>query len=175
MNEFLNNINKIGSYLLDTYLQKLPVLQTFSLVIIGILLFFVIHMTKKANTIGGKKDKFIDKWNLADMSKVKVSRAWNEIMEGIDSGNGVKVKKAINDADKMLDEALKMNGFFGKNMDERLNRVDEERLPNLKEVLQAHKLSDRIKKEPTLVLTHLEARNIIAIYRKTFQELGLLN
>jgi hypothetical protein len=150
------------------------VLQTFSLVITGILLFFVIHMTKKANTIGGKKDKFVDKWNLADMSKVKVVRAWNEIMEGIDSGNGVKMKKAINDADKMLDEALKGNGFFGKDMDERLARVDESRLPNLKEVVQAHKLSNRIKKEPALILTQQEVKNIIGIYRKTFQELGLM-
>lgn len=174
MNVYLNNLNKIGSYLINTYAQKLPVLQTFSLVIIGILIIFVIHMTKKANTIGGKKDKFIDKWNLADMSKVKVMRAWNDIMGGIESGNGAKMKKSINDADKMFDEALKTHGFYGKNMEERLTRIDESRLPNLKEVLQAHKLSNRIKKEPALVLTQHEVKNIISIYRKAFEELGLI-
>lgn len=161
-------------YLFNTYLRELPTLQTFSLVIIGILLFFVILMNQRANTIGGKKDKFIDKWNLADMSRVKVMRAWGEIMQGINGGVDGAMKKAINDADKMLDEALKANGFFGKNIDERLSRVDEDRLPNLKEVWQAHKLSDRIKKEPTLAITQHEAKNIIGIYKKAFEELGLI-
>lgn len=174
MNEFLNNINGWAEYLLDVYLRQLPALQGFSLVLIGILLFFVIVMTKRANTLGGKKDKFIDKWNLADMSKVKTVRAWNEIVTEIESGQSVQMKKAINDADKILDEALKANGFFGKNMDERLNKVDEERLANIKEVWQAHRLSERIKKEPTLALTQHEAMNIIGIYRKTFFELGLI-
>lgn len=158
----------------NTYLRELPVLQTFSLVIIGILLFFVIMMMTKANVVGGKKDKFIDKWNLADMSKAKVMKAWTEIMQEIGSGESVKMKKAINDADKMLDEALKANGFSGKNIDERLNKVEEDCIPNIKEVWQAHKLSERIKKEPALVLTHQEAKNIAGIYQKAFQELGLI-
>lgn len=174
MNEFLNNTDKILTYLFDTYLRGLPVLQTFSLVIIGILLFFVILMMTRANTVGGKKDKFVDKWNLSDMSKVKVARAWNEIMAEIESGESVKMKKAVNDADKILDEALKTNGFFGKDTNERLNKIEEDRLPNLKEVWQAHKLSDRIKKEPALILTQHEARNIIGIYQKAFEELGLI-
>lgn len=174
MNEFLDNTNRIVEYLFETYLKGLPVLQGFSLVVIGILLFFVILMTKNANTIGGKKDKFVDKWNLADMSKVKVARAWSGVMADLESGQGAKMKKAINDADKMFDEALKANGFFGKNMDERLNRVDEDRLPTIKEIWQAHRLSDRIKKESALELTQHEARNIISIYKKAFQELGLL-
>lgn len=162
-------------YLFNTYVRELPVLQTFSLVIIGVLVFFVILMIKRANTIGGKRDKFIDKWNLADMAKVKVLRAWNEIEQEIASGQSVAMKKAINDADKMLDEALKTNGFSGKNMDERLNRVEEDRVSNIKEVWQAHKLSERIKKEPTLELTQNEAINIAGIYKKTFKELGLID
>ncbi len=175
MNEFLNNANKVVTYLFNTYLRELPVLQTFSLVITGILLFFVIHMVQKANTIPGKRDKFIDKWGLADMSKVKVMRAWSEIVQNINSGVDGAMKKAIGDADKMLDEALKANGFYGKNIDERLNKVDEARLPNIKEIWQAHRFAERIKKDATVPMTQHEARNIIGIYRDTFKELNLID
>lgn len=175
MNEFLNNTNKVATYLFNTYARELPVLQTFSLVIIGILLFFVVQMVHKANMIPSKRDKFIDKWGLADMSRIKVMRAWAEIVGSINNGVDDAMKKAIGDADKMLDEALKASGFYGKNIEERLNKVSEERLPNIKEIWQAHRFAERIKKDTKLPLTRHEAKNIIGIYRNTFKELNLID
>lgn len=175
MNELADNALQVVNYLFDLYKEILPTLQTFSLLITGILLFFVALAMMEANVIGGKKDKFIDKWNLTDMSKAKVKKAWDEILRGVGSGESVKMKKAINDADKILEEALRERGFAGKTMDERLNRVDESKMANLKEVWQAHRLSERIKKEPALGLTQSEAWNIIHIYEQTFKDHGLID
>ncbi len=175
MNEFLEAINKVVVYLFDTYVRELPVLQTFSLVVTGILLFFVVHMMTKANIVGKKKEKFIDKWNLADLSKAKVKKAWNDIAQAVASGESVRMKKGINDADKLLEEALRERGYAGKTMDERLNKIDEEKLQNIKEVWQAHKLSERIKKEPALALTQNEAWNIMHIYAKALKDFGLID
>lgn len=174
MNDLVNNAIKVAQYLFDAYVRELPALQTFSLLITGILLFFVVMMMTRANVVGGKKDKFVDKWNLADMSKVKVLRAWKEIVQGIATEESAKMKKAINDADKILEEALKAKGFTGKTVDERLNKVDAVQLENIKEVWQAHRLSERIKKEPTLVIAPNEAWNIIHIYEKAFKDFGLI-
>ena len=174
MNDLANNAIKVAEYLFGSYERILPSLQTFSLVITGVLLFFVVYMMTKANVVGGKTDKFVDKWNLADMSKVKVNRAWKEIMQEIKSGNSAKMKKAINDADKILDEALKAKGYIGKHMDERLDRIDDSQLETVREVRQAHALSERIKKDPSLALTQNEAINIIHIYGKAFKEFELI-
>lgn len=174
MSDLANNTMKVVEYLFGSYERLLPSLQTFSLVITGVLLFFVIYMMTKANVVGGKTDKFVDKWNLADMSKVKMNRAWKEVIQGINSGNSAKMKKAINDADKILDEALKAKGFIGNTMDERLNRVNDQQLEAAREVRQAHTLSERIKKDPALALTQSEAINIIHIYEKAFKEFELI-
>lgn len=175
MNELADNLIQVLQRLFATYADVLPSLQSFSLTISGILLFFVVLMMVRANTIGGKRDKFIDKWNLADMSKRKVAKAWREVIQEIASRESAKMKKAINDADKILDEALKARGFLGKTTDERLNKVEVEQLENIKEVWQAHRLSERIKKEPALVLTQNEAWNIIHIYEKAFKDFGLMD
>ncbi|EKD23979.1 MAG: hypothetical protein ACD_81C00135G0005 [uncultured bacterium] len=173
MNEFVEGSNKIIQYLFDKYVATLPALQTFALVVSGVLLFFVVMMMTKANVVGGKRDKFIDKWGLADMGKVKIGRAWKELLVSVSTGDSAKMKKAIGDADKILDEALKTLGFVGKNMNERLNTVDAVRLPNIKEVQEAHRISERIKKEPTFSLTQQEVWNIVGIYEKAFKEFGL--
>lgn len=175
MNELADNLLQIGEYLFDTYREVLPSLQSFSLVVTGILAFFVVQAVIKANVIGGKKDKFIDKWNLADMSKAKIQKKWNGILLGIGTGESVTMKNAINEADKMLEEILRERGFAGKTMDERLKQVDESKMENIKEVWQAHKLSDRIKKDPSLVITQNEAWNIVHIYGQALKDHGLID
>ena len=174
MNEFVEGLTKVGVYLFDIYLSRLPALQAFSLVITGVLLFFVVRMMVRANIISGKRDKFIDKWNLADMPKRKVVKAWKDIAQDVGSGGSAKMKKAINDADKIVDEALKNVGIVGKDMDERLAKTDEMRVVNIREVCEAHRLVARMQKEPALSLTAKEGWNIIAIYEKALKELGML-
>lgn len=175
MNELAENSIKVLNYVFGAYKDVLPSLQSFSLVITGALLFFVVLAMTKANVIGGKKNKFIDKWNLVDMSKAKMKKAWIEIARGIASGESVAMKQAINNADKMLEEILRERGFAGKTMDERLKQVDESAMENIKEIWQAHKLSDRIKKNPSLKITKEEASNIVFIYRKAFKDHGLID
>lgn len=175
MNEFLSDLGKIGEYLLDAYEGVLPTLQTFSLVITGVLLFFVLMAMKQANVIGGKKEKFIDKWNLADLSKAKVQKTWNGILQDAATGESVKMKKAINEADKLLEGILREWGFAGKTMDERLSKVDESKIGNLKEVWQAHNLSERIKKDMSFVITQNEAWNIIHIYERALRDHRLID
>lgn len=174
MNEFIDIANKIGAYLVKMYVQVLPTLETFSLVVIGVLVFFVGIMMGRLKTLGMKRDKFIDKWGLGDLSKMKIKRAWKELVAEVGTGASAKMKKAINDADKMVDEALKGAGFVGKNMDERLAKVDDLKIANIKEVREAHRMSERIKKEPTLVITSQMAWNIVEIYQKALKDLGLL-
>src|SRR3989339_818467 len=108
MNEFVEGITKVGVYLFDIYLSKLPALQAFSLVITGILLFFVVLMMRRMKTLEMKRDKSMDKWGLIDMSKEKQRRMWKDLLGEAAKGSDVKLKKALSDADGMLDEAHRL-------------------------------------------------------------------
>ena len=174
MNKFVEGTTKIGVYLFDTYLRTLPALQAFSLVVTGVLLFFVILMMRRMKTLEMKRDKFMDKWGLIDLSKEKQRRMWKDLLVEVAKGSDAKLKKALTDADKIVDEALKGAGVVGKDMDDRLAKTDEMRVANIKEVREAHRLVARTQKEPTLPLTAQEGWNIINIYEKALKDLGLL-
>jgi len=174
MNEFVEGLTKVGVYLFDAYLSKLPALRAFSLVITGVLLFFVVIMMRRLKTLGMKRDKFLMKWGVIDLSKEKQRRMWKDLQVEAAKGSGAKLKKALGDANKILDEALKNAGIVGKDMDERLAKTDEMRVINIREVREAHRLVVRTQKELTLSLTMKEGWNIITIYEKALKELGML-
>lgn len=174
MNESIDVTTRVVEYIFNAYLSVLPALQAFSLVVIGVLLFFVVYMLRKHKTLEGKRDKLMDKWGLIDLSKEKMRRTWSDLRAGAASGSEANMKKAIGDADKLLDEALKNAGIVGKNLDERLAKTDAMRVANIQEVLEAHRLAVRTQKEPTLRLTMQEGWNIIGIYEKALKDLGLL-
>ena len=174
MNGFVEGITKVGTYLFDAYLSKLPALQAFSLVITGVLLFFVVLIMRRMKTLEMKRDKFMDKWGLIDLSKEKQRRMWKDLAVDAASGSDAKLKRALGAADKLVDEALKGAGIIGKDMDERLAKTDEMRVANIKEVREAHRLVARTQKEPTLPLTTKEGWNILSIYERALKDLGLL-
>lgn len=174
MNEFVDGVTKVGAYLFEVYLSKLPALQAFSVVVTGVLLFFVVLMMRRLKTLGMKRDKFMDKWGLIDLSKEKMRRMWKDLLVEAAKGSDTKLKKALADADKILDEALKTAGIVGKDMDERLAKTDEMRIANIKEAREAHRLVARTQKEPKLPLTAREGWNILGIYEKALKDIGLL-
>jgi len=174
MNGFIDITMRIGEFLLKLYTQLLPSLQRFSLIITGVILFFVVYMLRKLKTIGMKRDKFLDKWGLIDLSKEKMRRMWADTVINGAKGGDIKMKKAIAEADKVLDEALKSAGIIGKNIEDRLAKTDEVRVSNIRELREAHRLAARLQQDPKLPLAQNEGWNIIAIYEKALKELGLL-
>lgn len=175
MNDLVNNVVNTFIRLFTPYENALPGLEMIGAIASLLLGVVVVKKMIELNIIGGKKDKFIDTWALADMTQIKANRAWRQIVADAHGADTAAMKKAINDADKMLGELLKASGFSGTTFDERLNKVDAAQMSNIKEVWQAHRLSERIKKEPTLVLAPHEAANIIGIYEKTFKNFGLID
>ena len=176
MNEFINvaltEFMRIDTGMIGWYTHILPALQAFSLVITGVLLVFVVRAMMKANIVGGKRDKLIDQWNLADMSTVKTMRTWRMIGQALDSGNAADVKKAIIDSDTLLSEALRNAGIAGTTTDERLAHLDETRVVNKKELREAHRFAMRLQKELALTVSQQEARNMVGIYEQALQDLA---
>lgn len=96
--------------------------------------------------------------------------------EHINSENPNDWKLAIIEADIMLDEALKRQGYAGNSLGERLRSVSPQAMKSLDDAWEAHKIRNEIAHSGVdFVLTHKLARETIVRYERVFAELGLLD
>jgi hypothetical protein len=154
--------------------ENLLIIQVVSLLISTIFLFLIIFFLIKTDIIGERVEHYIGVLGSKDISKRRSLKAWKQIQKKLRMKESNQWKLAILEADKILDEILRMAGFPGRNLDERLEQADPAQIPNLEELRQAHKTRDRIANEPAFIVTQNEVGIIIEIYRKTFQDLNLI-
>ncbi len=115
-----------------------------------------------------------DAWQHLHGKPAQESR-FTVIEEQLASSNPNDWKLSIIEADVLLDEALKRNGFSGTTLGERLQSVSADNLQTLDDAWTAHKVRNQIAHGgEDFVLTQKLARDTIARYRNVFQELGLL-
>ena len=56
-----------------------------------------------------------------------------------------------------------------------MRQITSEQVSNIGEILQARRIRNRLASEPDFKITPGEAESIIEIYKKTFQEFGLID
>jgi len=154
--------------------ENLLLIQFLSLFISGILLFFSIYFLVKTGIVGQDIEHYIGVFTSKDICKRRSLMAWKQIQKRLKTGKADRLKLAILEADRILNEILKMAGYPGKNLDERLEQADSAQISNIEELRQAHKLKNRLVSEPDFVITRNEAEIIIDIYKKALQELNLI-
>ena len=101
-------------------------------------------------------------------------KKWQLVLTRMKRADEANLKLAVIEADKLLDSILIHMGYKGKDMSERLQQVGPAQLSCLDDVWLAHKVRDRIVKEPDHHLSTAEAQSAIAAYEKAFKELQLL-
>ncbi len=167
INFFINFI----AFLFNLILDNLLYIEIVSFLVTTVLLILIIYFLSKTNILGEEVEHLFNVFGKIDIVKKRHLKAWKEIQKKLKSGN---IKPAILDADRILNDILKMANFTGKNLDERLELIDKAQLSNIEEIRQAHKIRNRIYSESDFVITQNEAEVIIDIYKKTFQELNLI-
>lgn len=84
-------------------------------------------------------------------------------------------KLAIIEADIILDDTLKKQGYAGNSLGERLKSMSSHQFASLNDAWEAHKVRNRIAHEGSdFVLTKRIAQETIMRYQRVFQELGVL-
>lgn len=101
----------------------------------------------------------------------KIDRSWAIITEKLKSGFESDYKLAVIEADGVLDEILERIGYKGENLEERLKQLSLVHLPNLDDVWKAHKIRNDIVRDPDYQLSFNEAKKVLAIYKKTLEDL----
>jgi len=154
--------------------ENLLIIQISSLFISSVLLVLIIFFIVKTNMLSEEIEHFISVLGSKDLSRRRSLKAWKQIQKRLKTGQANQLKLAVLEADRILNEILKMAGWPGKNLDERLEQAGPVELSNLEEIRQAHKLRNRIANEPNFIITPNEAGLIVEIYKKVFQELNLI-
>lgn len=126
-----------------------------AVVVMGVLLFALITMTKKGN-------------NQLDVEKYRVR--WLTIERQLKKDEESSYHLAVLNADKLFDHALKEKGFPGKVMADRLKNA-QDRLNNKDSVWSAHKLRNKIAHEPEITVSYEDARQALAAFKASLKDL----
>ncbi|MBY0538633.1 hypothetical protein K2P47_04535 [Patescibacteria group bacterium] len=97
-----------------------------------------------------------------------------ELQAHLDSENPNDWKLAIIEADIILDDTLKRQGYAGPTLGDRLKSISPDTLRSIDDAWQAHKVRNQIAHAGAdFVLTQRIARETIMQYERVFKELGV--
>lgn len=149
-------------------------LQTLSVLLSALFLWGIIHIITKTNYLAFKAEQFINILGAGRLPRYRAVKGWRQILKRLKSEDSQHWKLAVLEADKILDEILKMSGYLGS-MDDKLALIVPAQLSNIEEIRIAHKISSQISKDPTFALSQETAYHAIEIYRGAFVELNLIS
>lgn len=168
-------------------IDQIPTLFLFLKNLLGILvglsfpisIFFligIIYCVENLKRIRNKEEEIYDKKVENGFETVKtgdtaMAHRWDSATKHISSDNPNDWKQAIIEADIILDDLLNKMGYSGDSIGDKLKKVASGDMKSLNEAWEAHKVRNQIAHEgSTFTLNHHEAKNVINMYRKVFEE-----
>jgi len=98
-------------------------------------------------------------------------KRWQSVQSRLASHSEGDWRLAIIEADIILDEMLQRMGYHGEGIGEKLKNAEKSDFTTLDLAWEAHKIRNRIAHDgPSFHLTHEEARRVIGLFEKVFQE-----
>lgn len=105
----------------------------------------------------------------------KINRQWHKIEGRLETGSESEYKLAVIEADDMLDASLKRMGYAGQTLEEKLGKLTSATLPNIEQLLEAHRLRNNIVHDPDYRLSLDEVRKALDVYSQAFRDLHILS
>lgn len=169
----VNFLFEVRNYFAPWFSNNLWWLQVLAVVLSGIFLWGIVHIISATNYINMKKEQFLEPLGKDYVSRRRSLIAWNRIQQRLASEDSNNWKIAILEAERILNEILKMSGYLGK-LSDQLKILTEEQLKNIEDVGRAYAIGVKIKNDPSFVLTQDEAKEVIGVYEQSFRELNLI-
>lgn len=99
---------------------------------------------------------------------------WAEVLKHINSNREAEWKFAVIEADNLIDDTLKMAGFPGESLGERLMAIESGQLATLDGLWNAHKIRNKIAHDSNYFMRYAEAKKAVEQFEKTLEELGAI-
>jgi len=185
MNFISPNLNqdyffKFLSYINSSDLQAklLPVRITFivtSLIFLILIIFLLLKTSYLRIRFFGSFEKWDEFLENRYYNLMANRKRWNAIIDKFNSGSDLGVKLSLIEADKYLKRFITRKFVLsGKNFEEQLSNLTPDKIPNIEEVRKAHDISQKLITSPQFSLRKEEAKKLLAIFKKTFQHLGVI-
>ncbi|HHE76564.1 MAG TPA: hypothetical protein ENL27_01110 [Candidatus Parcubacteria bacterium] len=158
----------LASYKIVSYLKTIFIAVSFLLFLFTIVLIAKTEWVKWAFW-----DKIAEFFTYKPRAAKKAFKRWAKITKKLDSNKESDYKLAVIEADSLLEEILEKIGYKGETLKDRLDQLDEEILPNIKEVREAHQVRNDIVHDPDYRLGLDQASKILAVYEEAFRKLEL--
>ena len=130
-----------------------------AVVVVGILLYVVISLSKKRGPSFNKEDYQV---------------AYLKIENSLKKKNEASYAMTIIEGDKLLDKALCEMGVPGRTMGDRLKKVGKEKFTELNAVWHAHKLRNQIAHETDFKPEFRQAQHALETYKQALKDLGAI-
>lgn len=78
------------------------------------------------------------------LETARLRESWQKLKARVDKGQLADLKLGVIEADKLIDQALKMQGIEGQEMGERLKKAQEQGLRHLDQAWTVHKVRNRL-------------------------------
>ena len=166
--EFLSKIN--SSELQDSIIW---IKALFLLVILGFVWIIIIGLTRTPYLKLSVYGDAMELLTYRPYGFPKMRRRWQKIMRRLDTGNESEYKLSIIEADGLLDDMLKKMNLPGETVDDRVQRITPLMIENVAELKTAHQTRNSIVYDPDYRLSASEAKRVLLVYQRTFEELDL--
>lgn len=149
-------------------------LQILSLILSALFVWGIIYIIVKTNYFEIKREEYLDMMGKGYVSKRRSLRAWRQIKKRLESQDQNDWRLAVLEADHLLNQILKMSGYLGIRLEEKLEIITSAQLANIEDVKRAHSVRDKIAQDPAFEISQKEAKEIVDVYRQSFKELNLI-
>lgn len=184
--DILDNVSKISQNIEDVlvrvsrstpsvFVEYLSTIKIISGIISALLFGCIVYCIYKLGLVNRTVDQFIDTWHIGDPPRRTNIRIWRKTLKLASKKDPALWRQALKDADSILDEVLKIAGYQGGNIDERLQYISPAQIANIVELRQAHEFAVLVNKNEGIEITRTLVEEALYIYRTTFQELRLID
>jgi len=165
---------EVRAYFVPFFERYLFWLEVLAVILSTLFLWGIIYIVFKTNYLEMKREQFLNILGKPYVSRRRSLRGWKQIQRRLQSQEQNQWKLAILEADHILNEILKMSGYLGVSLEDKLDLITEAQLSNVEEIKRVHQIRHKIASDPSFLIINEEAREIIAVYRKSFIELNLI-
>jgi len=108
------------------------------------------------------------------LEKKEWQKKWEKIKSGLQSDLEAEAKLAILEAESLLHEVLKWEGYKGENLEEMIIKASSEHPLKVEEILFLSRLKENIVNDPNLKLSFEERKRILSVLQETLSLLDII-
>lgn len=177
MNQFLQNLENLTQGLIDAPWARIlaGVRWTFLFFDAFLVVAFILVFREARSFRPPLSRKSRPRTAESPFDQKLLGERWTRIVGGAPQSPPQSYVLAIIEADKLVDDSLKVMGIEGEHMADRLEKLRAEEYPTLDRLWRAHRVRNDLVHTPDFEIHPGDAEDVLKIYEKFLKELGALS